>query len=253
MFNYYFSLSTIPSRMGNLKRVIDSLVNQIIKPTAIYIHIPNKYNRFPEFEITIPTFPEYKDLVIINRCHDYGSSTKFLPMLFIDDVKSDDNIIIVDDDHEYNPMLSYKLLDLIHKYPDCAACMFGVTNALYFKDRSWNTTMNTQNLTPSGFRQHKEGYIDVFEGFGGVCLQKRFFTDDVLFFPLQDIYAHDDIWFSCQIIKNGYKIVVCGESVCNTPYQDKVDALCLDESTFKKSSNLISYIQENYGLYMKLN
>jgi hypothetical protein len=170
--------------------------------------------------------------------------------MLIDEVKCDDNIIIVDDDHIYDPLLSLKLLDLIDRYPDSATCMFGVTNALYFKDRTWNTNSNTQNLLPSGFRGHKEGFIDVFEGFGGVCLQKRFFTPEVMFFPLSDIYAHDDIWFSFQVIKNGYRIVVSGDNVSNVPFQDKVDALFMDANTFVKSSNMIYYIQNQYKLYL---
>jgi hypothetical protein len=109
--------------------------------------------------------------------------------------------------------------------------------------------MNTQQLLPSGFRGHREGYIDVFEGFGGVCLQKRFFNSEVLYFPIPDIYAHDDIWFSAHVIKNGFKIVVCGESVTNIPFQDKVDALCLDNQTFTKSGNLMRYLQEVYKIY----
>jgi hypothetical protein len=247
--DYYFSLSTIPSRMGNIKKVIDSLCCQLLKPKKIYLHIPWEYRRFPDAHFDIPDF-EDDNMVEIVRCKDYGSSTKFLPMMLIDEVKCDDNIIIVDDDHVYDPLLSLKLLDLMDRYPDSASCMFGVTNALYFKDRTWNTNSNTQNLLPSGFRGHKEGFIDVFEGFGGVCLQKRFFTPEVMFFPLPDIYAHDDIWFSFQVIKNGYRIVVSGDNVSNVPFQDKVDALCLDANTFVKSSNMIYYIQNQYKLYL---
>lgn len=247
--DYYFSLSTIPSRMGNIKKVIDSLCCQLLKPKKIYLHIPWEYRRFPDAHFDIPNF-EDNNMVEIVRCEDYGSSTKFLPMMLIDQVKCDDNIIIVDDDHIYDPLLSLKLLDLMDRYPDSASCMFGVTNALYFKDRTWNTNSNTQKLQPSGFRGHKEGYIDVFEGFGGVCLQKRMFTAEVMFFPLPDVYAHDDIWFSFQLIKNGYRIVVSGDNVSNIPFQDKVDALCLDANTFIKSSNMIRYIQSQYKLYL---
>ena len=247
--DYYFSLSTIPSRMKNLKNVIDSLQNQVIKPKKIFIHIPRVYRRFPNAVINIPDISEYSNVEII-RCGDYGSATKFLPMMFINEVKYDDNIIIVDDDHAYDPLLAVKLIDLIDRYPNSASCMFGVTNALYFKDRSWNTSSNTQKLSPSGFRGHQEGYIDVFEGFGGVCLQKRFFTYDVFYFPINDIYAHDDIWFSANVLKNGYKIVVCGETVSNIAFQDKVDALCLDSQTYTKSANLITYLQNNYKIYL---
>jgi hypothetical protein len=246
--DYYFSLSTIPSRMHNISKVIESLLQQVIKPKKIFLHIPRVYRRFPGVPIVMPDVSQYPNVEIV-RCGDYGSATKFLPMMFIDDVKADENIIIVDDDHIYDPLLAIKLIDLTERYPNSASCMFGVTNALYFKDRSWNTASNTQNLQPSGFRGHQEGYIDVFEGFGGVCLQKRFFTNDVLYFPLADIYAHDDIWFSANVLKNGYRIVVSGETVSNKPFQDKVDALCLDSQTFMKSANLMNYLQTYFHLY----
>jgi hypothetical protein len=245
---YYFSLSTIPSRMHNITKVIESLLQQVIKPKKIFIHIPRVYRRFPDVDIVLPDVSQYLNVEIV-RCGDYGSATKFLPMMFIDEVKANENIIIVDDDHIYDPLLSIKLIDLTERYPNSASCMFGVTNALYFKDRSWNTISNTQNLLPSGFRGHQEGYIDVFEGFGGVCLQKRFFTNEVLFFPLSDIYAHDDIWFSAHVLKNGYRIVVSGETVSNQPFQDKVDALCLDSQTFVKSANLMQYLQMYFKIY----
>jgi hypothetical protein len=246
--DYYLSLSTIPSRMHNISKVIESLLQQVIKPKKIFLHIPRVYRRFPTATIVLPDVSQYPNVEIV-RCGDYGSATKFLPMMFIDEVKADENIIIVDDDHLYDPLLSVKLIDLTERYANSASCMFGVTNALYFKDRSWNTVSNTQKLLPSGFRGHQEGYIDVFEGFGGVCLQKRFFTDDVLYFPLSDIYAHDDIWFSANVLKNGFRIVVSGETVANKPFQDKVDALCLDSQTFMKSANLMKYLQTYFKIY----
>jgi len=247
---YYISLSTIPSRLKNLPQVIDSLQNQVIKPTKIFIHIPHFYRRFPDTEINIPDFSKHPN-VIINRCTiDYGSATKFLPVLLLPEIQPDDRVIIVDDDHIYDSTLCMKLLELSDRYPDCATCMFGVTNALYFKDRTWNTEMNTQKKEPSGFRGYKEGFIDVFEGFSGVCLQKRFLTQEVFFFPISDIYAHDDIWLSAHVLKNGFHIVVSKESVSNKGFQDKVDALSLDDETFTKSANVISLIQNHYKLFL---
>lgn len=247
---YYISLSTIPSRMSNLPYLIESLQQQIIKPTKIFVNIPNVYRRFPFAEVILPDLSQYPN-VVINRCvHDYGAATKFLPLLLLPEIKPDDRIIIVDDDHTYDPTLCVKLLELSDKYPDAVTCMFGVTNALYFKNRSWNTEMNTQEKEPVGFRGYKEGYIDVFEGFAGVCLQKRFFTPDVFFFPIPDIYAHDDIWLSANVLRNGFHIIVSDKTVSNKAFQDKVDALCLDDETFQKSINLITFIQKNYNLYI---
>jgi hypothetical protein len=43
---YYFSLSTIPSRIGKLDQVVNSLIHQSIKPTKIFIQIPKFYFNF---------------------------------------------------------------------------------------------------------------------------------------------------------------------------------------------------------------
>ena len=67
--DYYFSLSTIPSRMHNIKNVIESLLNQVIKPKKIFIHIPRVYRRFPLVEIVLPNLSEYPAVEIV-RCSD---------------------------------------------------------------------------------------------------------------------------------------------------------------------------------------
>lgn len=236
--------------MKNLPKVIESLVNQYIKPSKIFIHIPKKYRRFPNADVQLPDLSEYPN-VVINRCAvDYGSATKFLPMLLIPEIEPDDKIIIVDDDYNYDPTLSRKLIDLSERYPNCATCMFGVTHACYFKDRSWNILSNSQQKEPVGIRMSKEGYIDVFEGFHGVCLKKRFFTSEVFFFPIPEIFSHDDIWLSAHVLKNGFHIVVSEDTVCNPAIQDTVDALSLDSETLVKSANLISFLQDHYGIYL---
>ena len=42
----YISMSTIPSRIDFLKPVLESLLNQVIPPSHIYINVPLKYKRF---------------------------------------------------------------------------------------------------------------------------------------------------------------------------------------------------------------
>ena len=73
--------------MKNLKNVIDSLQNQVIKPKKIFVHIPRVYRRFPNVSFEIPDLSGYPNVEIV-RCGDYGSATKFLPMMFIDEVKA---------------------------------------------------------------------------------------------------------------------------------------------------------------------
>ena len=64
----YVSLSTIPQRIKNINRSVDSLLKQTKKPDKIFINIPHKYNRFNEVinDSQIPKFSN--DIVEITRC-----------------------------------------------------------------------------------------------------------------------------------------------------------------------------------------
>lgn len=120
--NIMISLTTIPSRINNIKPVIDSLCNQLIEPTFIYINIPKKYNRFGECP-EIPLFLKENSKVKINYLDiDYGPGTKFIGSLINKEIMDDDIIIITDDDtikekywlcglllyYKYNGIIAYE-------------------------------------------------------------------------------------------------------------------------------------------------
>ena len=51
-YNIYVCLTTIPSRIDGIDKTIDSLMNQTILPTKIFISIPKKYTfRFDDISI----------------------------------------------------------------------------------------------------------------------------------------------------------------------------------------------------------
>lgn len=120
--NIIISLTTIPSRINNIKPVIDSLCNQLIEPTCIYINIPKKYNRFGKCS-EIPFFLKENSKVKINYLDiDYGPGTKFIGSLINKDIMDTDIIIITDDDtikekywlcglllyYKYNGVIAYE-------------------------------------------------------------------------------------------------------------------------------------------------
>ena len=247
---YYISMTTIPSRLKNIKRVIDSLHNQTLKPKKIFINIPRRYMRFKHIKIEIPDLSEYDNVEII-RCVDYGSNTKFLPILLIDEVKHDDPVIVVDDDFEYDKNLALTLLDLNYRFPDSASCIFGVTNALFFIDGRWIINENTQKREPAGFRQERIGYVDVLEGFCSTCMKKKFFKEDVFHMPIHEAYSTDDIWFSGHIIKNGFSIVCSDDkTILHIPFQDNVDALNNKSDKHEKNYSIVRYFQEVHKIFL---
>ena len=77
----YVSLSTIPQRVKNLHKSIESLLKQSQKPDKIFINIPFKYRRFKE-TINDNQIPKFNNNIVeITRCEDCGPGTKLLGSL----------------------------------------------------------------------------------------------------------------------------------------------------------------------------
>lgn len=247
---YYISMTSIPSRFEKLNEVVDSLLNQACKPRKIYIHIPRYYSRF---DTTVETLPNISnDLVVINRCEDYGSSTKLVPILDIKEISDDAQIVIVDDDNVYSERMSLLLLDLSYMFPNSASCLFGATNAQYFYDKTWGLSFNSYNMYPVGLRGKHTGFIDVLEGFAGYCVKKRFFNDRVRTCPIPEIRYSDDLWISANIINNGYSISV-GSSLYNIDIkfiQTDIDALNNINDKKRNEKSVISFLRETYKLFL---
>lgn len=105
----YVSLTTIPSRIRNLEKTIDSLISQKKHPDKIFINIPNSYKRFRE-KIKDNHIPKFKDKKIeIVRCDDYGPGTKLLGS--IKKFTKNSLLILVDDDHYYEDYMIEKFYE----------------------------------------------------------------------------------------------------------------------------------------------
>tara|TARA_B100000029_G_C17534276_1_gene944296 strand:- start:1012 stop:1743 length:732 start_codon:yes stop_codon:yes gene_type:complete len=102
----YVSVTTIPPRIKNLEKSIESLLNQTLKPDKIFINIPVKYSRFEE-TIRVDQIPNFKDSIIeIIKGEDYGPGTKLLGSLH--KLKKDSLVILVDDDNLYEDYMIEK-------------------------------------------------------------------------------------------------------------------------------------------------
>ena len=67
----FVSLTTIPQRIKDLNKSIESLLKQTKKPNKIFINIPKKYKRFREI-IDNDQIPKFNDSAVeIIRCEDY--------------------------------------------------------------------------------------------------------------------------------------------------------------------------------------
>jgi len=99
--NFCVSMSTIPSRIKNIYKTLDSIKMQTKQPKKIFLNIPHEYKRFKNEKINDEDINNLKrENLIINRCEDYGPGTKIMGS--IKDVKKYDCVIIIDDDHLYD-------------------------------------------------------------------------------------------------------------------------------------------------------
>ena len=95
----YVSLTTIPQRLKNINKSVDSLLKQTRKPDKIFVNIPNDYKRF-NVKIKDTEIPKFEsNIVEITRCEDYGPGTKLLGSL--NKLEKNSLLILVVDDHIY--------------------------------------------------------------------------------------------------------------------------------------------------------
>jgi len=167
----YVSLSTIPSRLKNLHKSLDSLIKQSKKPDKIFINIPNNYKRFKE-TINDDQIPKFTDSTIeITRCEDCGPGTKILGSL--DKFKKDSLVILVDDDHAYEDYMIEKFF--------------------YFYSKAPNNAYS--------FYVHPLGNFGVGQGADGFAVNTNHLSGMQSFYDrvvknYKELFLHDDLWIS---------------------------------------------------------
>ena len=102
------SFTTIPPRFKYIQSYIENLKN-IDNYKEIWINIPKKYNRFPDWDGKFP-YTDFGVNVIINRdCDDLGPGTSaFAPII---NGTNADILIVVNDDTIYPKHMITHLLD----------------------------------------------------------------------------------------------------------------------------------------------
>ena len=107
-------MSTIPSRIENIKDVLDNINNQTLKPNKIFLNIPYEYKRFSNQKINDEDLKKIKiENLIIRRCEDYGPGTKIMGS--INEIRNFDCVILLDDDHLYDKNICELFLNEFQK------------------------------------------------------------------------------------------------------------------------------------------
>ena len=167
----YVSLTTIPGRLKNLYKSVESLLNQSRKPDKIFINIPTKYKRFKEVidGKQVPKFDE--KIVEITRCEDCGPGTKLLGSL--SKLQNNSLVILADDDNTYEDYMIEKFFYFYSKSPDNAYSFY------------------VHPLGNIGIGQGADGFAINTNHLGGI---QNFY--DKIIKNYEELFLHDDLWIS---------------------------------------------------------
>ena len=99
-----------PHTVSGALKAISSQLRQTVPPDRILWFLPYRNLRLGIDYPDVPAWARSIPSLEIVRCQDYGPATKFVPLLDRADVQPRDNIVIFDDDREYDERSIERLL-----------------------------------------------------------------------------------------------------------------------------------------------
>lgn len=196
---FVISFTTSPSRIIKIKPMIESIINQTLKPDLIILNIPEVFPRTNERYI-IPDFVENN--VIINSIEkDLGPATKVIPTISYlrknNYEEKNTYIIYLDDDIRYNEhMVSvYNFLFTINKNPRVLCC--GGFNFAYNNDKK---------ILICGQRNHND-MVTIAEGYASVCLPLSIFKEDFESYILKYLLNSKECLLSDDVLLSNYYLM----------------------------------------------
>ena len=214
------SLTTLPSRINKIHKVIESILNNTIKPDVIYINIP-KFSKKEKKEYIIPDNIKNIERVIINIIdEDYGPVTKIYPTLLKEN-DPESIIICIDDDKEYDKNLINHLVMSSEKYNNKCICITG-----------WNYINLGFIALPfiTHFFKNIVNKVNILQCYNGVLYKRKFFQDDFKdYLKLKKCFTVDDILISKYLKDKNIEIL-------SIPYYFKNIDIDISSNNFKLGS-----------------
>jgi len=195
------SLSTVPSRINNLRATIRSLLKQTRPPDEIILAVPEFSIReerpyvVPEYLLHLPR------LRILRSEKDWGPATKFIPLVReeLAGDRGDTVIMVVDDDRIYPR-------DALATYLHYSAQLTGA--ALCFRGAAMPRTFDWRDaIMTKGNELREPRSVAVITGCGSYLIQPRFFDESLWDYsnaPRAAFYM-DDIWISGWLARRNVK------------------------------------------------
>ena len=270
------TLSSIPPRFSKIGPTLESLLAQQLRPEKVHLYIPQTYRRFSDWDGTLPKVPEG---VVIHRVdEDLGPATK---VLYATREFSNTDILFCDDDRAYPTDWTQRFANLRRAHPDAAIALVGrhaetMTDSRG-KDRFHPRAIRRWRITDWRFQLHflmlqilagrnwravpaphrrvykRSGFIDIFEGCGGVMVRPEMF-DDVSFRIPPVLWAVDDVWLSGMVARAGVPIWLEANNV--DPPETEADAteplaFSVIEGANRDEANALAvkYMQEHFGIW----
>lgn len=216
------SLTSIPSRFGDLEPTLVSLLRQGADEVRLYI--PYEYQRFPDWDGTLPIVPQ--GVVIYRSEKDYGPATKILPAC-LDLRGTDAQILFCDDDCICADGWANGLFKIQSRRPNEAIAVYVRRAEGYVKNKvktdrglrarqlpiKYAIFYRFSRLLYKIFRTKPfkrrpfviPGYGDIFFGVSGVVVRPEFF-DEIAFNIPEEARNVDDVWLSGNLARRNIRI-----------------------------------------------
>jgi hypothetical protein len=199
------SLTSIPSRVGDIAPTINSLLQQDRKPDNIYVWLPQAYSRAKG---SVGVLPEVLQRVDVRQCVDHGPFTKLRPALEAE-TAPDTLIVTADDDRLYLKSWLAKLVRFAKRFPAAALGYRGRTlqpGSLRYRD---STLVTRQSGAPVP--------VDIITGTSGAAYRRGLF-DDTIFENVRHppAFYNDDLWVCGNLAQRGVpRLVIPGPAERN--------------------------------------
>lgn len=243
------SFTTTPTRISRIEPMLKSILEQTRKPDFIITNLPNQYIRDKK-KLIIPDFITNNELIIVNRCKDFGPATKLVGILNKNKnykLNNDDYIITVDDDIKYQKNLLKYYENFININNNN---VYGLSGFDFYSNGNFNWISTNNIIRP----------CHCLEGWASICYPFKFLKNDILLqLKIAPKFAllSDDVFIS-NYFNRSTKIILIRNNKFNHEknnilgYGNEKDALHNQKGrsthsvNYKNSFNYLTFTNNNY-------